>query len=160
MVQIKEIGKFEDPKFLQTVELNKRGGNEPKLGFLKNQSAHLSSYVRARDLHSLREGNGGADQMINAALESASTFRLPALREEAVALRNNRSRAGPNKVTKTMGTQVLLGCPHLVCGVAVSPTWIGEEEWLVADFGDTIPLIENDPVSDHYVKEWPKRINL
>ena len=54
-----------------------------------------------------------------------------------------------------MATQVLFGCPRLVSGVTVNPMWIGDVEWLVADFGDTIQLIQNDPIFDFYGQELP-----
>ena len=72
VVQIKGVGNSDDPKFLETVELNKRANTEPKLDFLKNASDHLSSYLRARVLHSLRAGDADVGKTINAALESAS----------------------------------------------------------------------------------------
>ena len=82
------------------------------------------------------------------------------LREGEVILSNNRNRAGPDTVTKTMATQVLFGCPRLVSGVTVNPMWVGNAEWLVADFGDTIPLVKNDPIFDFYGNELQGGINV
>ena len=144
VVQIKGVGKFGDPKFLETVELNKRANTEPKLKFLNNASAHLSSYLRGRALHSLMGGGGDVGEIINASLESSSTLGLPPLRGGTVIRLNNRNMAGRNTVTKTMAAQALFGFPRLVSGLAVNPVRIGDAEWLVADFGDTIPLIGND----------------
>ena len=55
-VPLKGMEDFSGPKFLETVELNKRLASEPKLLFLKDASPHLSSYVRARVYHYSREG--------------------------------------------------------------------------------------------------------
>ena len=160
VAKIKEIGDFDDPKFPQTAELNKRANNEHKLEFLKNASARLSSYIRDRVIHPLREGNKDVEQMIHSALESASTSGFPALRGEASILLNSRNRVGTNKVTKNTGTNFLFGCPRLLSGATVNPMWIGEGEWLVADFGDNIPLIKNDPISSIRVRSYPGRINV
>ena len=72
-----------------------------------------------------------------------------------MVLLNERNRVGPNTSTRTKGTQVLFGFPRLVSGVTGNPMWIGDAEWLVADFGDAIPLVENDPIFDHYGKDLP-----
>ena len=64
---------------------------------------------------------------------------------------------GSNKVIKTLGDQVIFGCPRLVSGVTVNPMWIWAGEWLVSDFGDTIHSIENDPIFDHYGMEIPEK---
>ena len=58
-----------------------------------------------------------------------------------MVLLNNRNMAGPNTDFKNMGTQVVFGRPSLIGGVTVRPTWIGDAEWLVADFGGAIPLM-------------------
>ena len=93
-VSFKGMGDFPDPKFIETVELNKRLSTDPKLLFLNDTSPHLSSYVRARVFHSFREGDLDVGKVIGPSLGSASTLGLPPLREEEATILNNRNRVG------------------------------------------------------------------
>ena len=73
---------------------------EPKLEFPKNIPPHLSSYVKARVMHSLREGDEDVDRAVKTALRSAITVGISSIRDEAIALLDTRDRVGPNTNNK------------------------------------------------------------
>ena len=134
------------PKFIDTAVLAEKVNSEQKLEFPKGASPHLSSYLKARVMHSFREGNEDVDKAAEADRQSSSTVGISYFMGEASTLLNTRDMVWPNTNNKNTRQQMLFGRPSLSAGVTVTPMWISADEWVDYLFWDTIPQLKNDPL--------------
>ena len=141
-----------DPKLAETIQLVEQMDKEPHLDFLRQASPHLSSFVRARVLQSLRGKSANVGDSTRAALESACTLGLPSLREEAFVLLEKPDRVGANVLNVNQYNHVTFGCPKLMSALTATPLCINEFQGAVYDFGDNIPQLPNDEIFDLYGK--------
>ena len=73
-----------DPKLEETAKLVAEMDQHKALKFLDGTSPHLSSFVRARALQTLRDRSMSVEDSVQASLEGACTAGLPSLREVAL----------------------------------------------------------------------------
>ena len=146
-----------DPKLTETIQIRAAMEGDPKLKFLEDTTPHLSSFVKARVLQSLRDKKNSVEQSIQAALECACTLGLPSLREEALKVLDKPDRVGATSKNFNPCGMVSFGSPRLVDKLTVTPMCIDLLEFLLYDFGDTIPLLPKDPVFDLYGKSLEEK---
>ena len=143
-----------DRRFKVTLDLTKQLDSEPELKF-SDDTPRLSSFVRDRVMHSLRDGATDVESSIQSSLEGAIADVLPSLRGGAVEFLNHRG-GSKNRImyVKKFG----FARPQLTYGLTMTPIWVSNVEWMAVDLGDTIPLLGNDRLFDVYGKSSAGKI--
>ena len=121
-----------------------------ELRFLRGHSPRLSAYVSALVLQGLRKGETDTGNLAQAALQRAYREGIPSPRLEAGKALETHKRTGWLVSEQADEGFVYFGCPTPKGEYIHTPARIGESQWGVLGFGDTIPTVSGGPIVDAY----------
>ena len=151
---------IDDPNLTNTRVVLESMGNDVSSKCLIDLPCHLSTFIRDHVMRDRFSGKCDSEKSIQSALDSATKLGSPPLRGEARDFAATRGRVGDctGSLSAPDDEHAYFDCPE-VSGILeiTSATALGHR-WAAADFGDTIPEIDNDPIWEHYgggnSREW------
>ena len=150
----------EDPKLTDTRRVLEAMDKDCSLQCLKEQPAHLATFLRASVTHDkFEEKEGTTEDSLNRAISKAINCGLPSLREEAEFFAASRSMVGNSRsdVIPSDSDHVVFDFPMRLGKLAIGTVVVRGHTWRVIDFGDTIPEVVGDPIGDLYGKSLTER---
>ena len=142
----------EDPFLSESKLLVSKLAEAPGLKFLRGHSPRLSAFVSACVMQDLRRGKGDTRASIERALLTASQGGIDPLKEEANAALGKESRTGGLKADLSTINSVSFSAPRAGGIGSVTDMTPKGRTWPVYDFGDTLPVIADDPSNELYGK--------
>ena len=124
------------------------------LDCLNELTPHLATFLRAHVMHDKLSGDHDSVSSIEKGIDSAIKLGLPSLWIEASSFATNRGRVGKllEPVPEGDTDRVYFGSPVLAGKVTITNMAPRDSNWKVVDFGDSVPIVDNDPIWDYYGK--------
>ena len=139
-----------DEKLLTDTKTHmKELSQDRSLGFLKDCTEHMSTFIKARTLQDRMHGIFDTNASIKNGLAVATELGLPSLQNEASKMMENKFRSGKcSNKEKDHPWKVRFGTiTHIGKNTSAEATIMGRP-WAILDYGDTIPGVKNDPIND------------
>ena len=140
----------DEQSYVDTVKHLKRLESMEELRFLRDCSPYLSSFVTARVLQDLRNGDTDTCRSIETALQAAADEGLPSLQLDAQQVLETQRRTGRLAERPETHNEVTFGCPSDCGDYVQTPVKVAHTSWTLLDFGDSIPTLQGDPITDVY----------
>ena len=146
-----------DPLLVEPLQLLEKVKKAPELSFLSNNSPHLSTYVTARVMQDFRHGLSDTRESVRRALLTASTEGVETLKREAGVILDSHNRSGKSAVQFSNTDMVSFSAPRGDGVGTVTDMTLRGRTYSVYDFGDTLPVIADDPSNEVYGSKGPDK---